>query len=107
MDMIITDTAAREIPCIAVIDHTKALDLEGRSGFFQIFEPIGCPPEFLICILPSFHTEIKSMFSLMGLLLTHSKVVEDMCWHPLCLGYFFSVLLYQALGTSTQGALIS
>lgn len=48
-----------EIPCIAFIDHTKALDLMSRSGFFQMVEPIGCPPECLIHILPSFHTDIK------------------------------------------------
>ena len=44
---------------VAFIEVTKAFDLVSRDTLFKILPKIGCPPK-LLCIIRSFHEDMKT-----------------------------------------------
>lgn len=91
---------------MAFVDLTKAFDLVSRSGLFQLVERIGCPPR-LLSILQSFHTDMKGTVQFDGCTSEPFNIcrgVKQGCvLAPTLFGIFFSLLLRQAFGTSTEG----
>lgn len=77
---------------LAFINLTKAFDFVSRSGLFQLVKRIGCPPK-LLCILKSFHTDMKGTMQFDGSTSDTFNIcqgVEQGCMlAPTLLGIFF------------------
>ena len=91
---------------MAFIDLTKAFDLVSRNGLFQILDKIGCPPK-LLNMVKSFHVGMKGFVQFDGMVSSAfditSGVKQGCVLAPTLFGIFFSVMLKQAFGQSSEG----
>ena len=88
------------------IDLTKAFDLVGRNGLFQILSKFDCPPK-LQSMIESFHTNMKGTVQFTGSSFRPfdicSGVKQGCVLAQTLLEIFFALLLRRAFGTASEG----
>ena len=88
---------------IAVIDLTKAFDLDSRDGLFKILAKIGCPPT-LQSIIQSSHEDMKRTIVYDGSTSQTFDIRKGMKQGCVKLFWiFFTVTLKHAFKTATEG----
>ena len=91
---------------MAFIDLTKAFDLVSREGMYTVLQKIGTPPR-LLAVIQAFHDGMKGTVQFDGTMSEsfpiQNGVKQGCVLAPTLFGIYFSVMLSQAFGTSSEG----